>query len=49
MERVYKSMKFSGACSIALGVVIVIVGVVCGILAILNGAKLLKDKSKITF
>jgi hypothetical protein len=49
MERIYKSMKFSGASSIALGVVIICVGVVCGILAIINGAKLLKDKSNITF
>ena len=49
MERVYKSMRFSGASSIALGVVIISVGVICGILAILNGAKLLKDKSNIMF
>lgn len=49
MERIYKSMKHVGAGNIALGVIIMVVGVTVGIVAIISGAKLLKDKADITF
>ncbi|MCI8454749.1 MAG: hypothetical protein HFE84_09075 [Lachnospiraceae bacterium] len=49
MERIYKTMRNSGAASIALGVVVVTVGLAAGIVAIVNGALLLKRKSEITF
>lgn len=49
MEKVYKSMKHVGAGNIALGVVIMVVGVVVGIVSIATGAKLLKAKANITF
>lgn len=49
MERVYKTMRGSGSWSIALGVVVMSVGVVCGIMMIISGAKLLADKSKLIF
>ena len=39
MERIYKSMKSVGAGNIALGIIMIIIG----------GAKLLRDKSDITF
>lgn len=49
MERIYKSMKHVGAGNIALGVIIMVVGVTVGIVTIISGAKLLKDKADITF
>lgn len=49
MEKIYKSMKHVGAGNIALGVIIMVVGVTVGIITIISGAKLLKDKADITF
>ena len=49
MERVYKTMRNSGAASIAVGIVIATVGLTAGIIAIISGALLLKRKSDITF
>lgn len=48
-ENIYKTMKNTGACSIALGIIILTVGIATGIMAIVNGAILLKKKSAITF
>lgn len=48
-EKIYKTMKHTGACSIALGIVILTAGLATGIMAIVNGAILLKKKSTITF
>ena len=49
MEKVYRTMRNAGAMSIVLGIVITAVGLGAGILAIINGAVLLKRKSDITF
>lgn len=49
MEKVYKTMRNTGAGSIALGVIILVSGLVIGILSIVNGALLLKRKNDITF
>ena len=49
MEKVYKTMRNSGAVSIALGVIILVSGLIIGILSIVNGALLLKRKNDITF
>lgn len=49
MERVYKTMRNIGAGSIALGVIILVSGLIAGILSIVNGALLLKRKNDITF
>ncbi|MBR5267086.1 MAG: hypothetical protein IKU20_02680 [Lachnospiraceae bacterium] len=49
MERVYKTMRNSGAACIAVGIVIATVGLTTGIIAIVSGALLLKRKSDITF
>ena len=49
MERVYKTMRNTGAASIAVGIVIATVGLTAGIIAIISGALLLKRKSDITF
>ena len=49
MERIYKTMRNTGAASIAVGIVVASVGLAAGIIAIINGALLLKRKSEITF
>ena len=49
MEKVYKTMRNTGAGSIALGVIILVSGLIIGIPSIVNGALLLKRKNDITF
>ena len=49
MERVYKTMRNTGATSIAVGIVIATVGLTAGIIAIVSGALLLKRKGESTF
>ena len=49
MEKVYNTMRNTGAGSIALGVIILVSGLIVGILSIVNGALLLKRKNDITF
>lgn len=46
-EKVYKTMTGAGAGNIALGIVVLVTGIVSGILMIVNGARLLKRKSEI--
>ncbi len=48
-EKTYKTMKIAGAGNIALGIIILVTGVACGILAIINGAGLIRRKSDILF
>ena len=45
MERIYKTMTTTGAGSVALGIVVLVTGIV----AIVNGARLLKDRKRIIF
>ena len=49
MERVYKTMRKTGAGCIAIGVIIAVTGLTVGIISIINGALLLKRKSEIEF
>ena len=49
MERVYKTMRNTGAVCIAIGVIIAVTGLTVGIISIVNGALLLKRKSEIEF
>ena len=49
MEKSYKTMRHTGAASIAVGVIVASVGLAAGIIAIVNGALLLMRKSEITF
>ena len=46
-EKIYTTMASSGAGSLALGIVVLVTGLVTGILMIVNGARLLKRKSDI--
>ena len=49
MEKAYLAMNKSGTGSLVLGIIILVVGVTAGILSIVNGAVLLKNKKSITF
>lgn len=49
MEKVYNTMRWTGACSIALGIIVLVTGVAVGILSIVSGSVLLKRKSNIIF
>ena len=49
MERVYKTMKRAGVCSLILGIVILITGITTGILMIINGSRLIYQKKNILF
>lgn len=48
-EKIYKTMAGAGACSLAIGIMVLISGLVSGTLLIVSGAKLLKRKREITF
>ncbi len=49
MEKAYLTMKNSGAGSIAIGIIVLVVGITVGVLSIVSGANLLKHKREITF
>lgn len=49
MEKAYLTMKNSGAGNIAIGIIVLVVGVTVGVLSIVSGASLLKHKREITF
>ncbi len=49
MEKVYKTMRITGAASIAVGIIMIVVGVSTGIISIISGAILFKKKSELTF
>ena len=48
-EKIYKTMGSTGAANLAIGICILVGGIVSGILLIVNGARLLKHKGKIMF
>ncbi|MBS6642560.1 MAG: hypothetical protein KH366_03170 [Clostridiaceae bacterium] len=49
MEKVYKTMRNAGVCSIVVGIIILAAGIAAGTMSIISGAVLLKRKSNITF
>lgn len=49
MERAYKTMTSAGVASLVAGIVMAAVGLAAGIISIVNGARLLKDRRNITF
>ena len=49
MERIYKTMTTTGAGSVARGIVVLVTGIATGVVAIVNGARLLKDRKRIIF
>ncbi len=48
-EKIYKTMGRCGAWNIAIGVVMIVIGLAAGVISILNGAKLIKDKAGLMF
>lgn len=46
-HNIYKTMKSTGAGSLVLGILLIVVGLTFGILNIVNGARLLKGRTKI--
>lgn len=48
-EKIYKTMRGSGALNIVVGVIVFVIGAASGVLLIISGAKLLSGKSKILF
>ncbi len=48
-EKAYQTMKHGGAWNIVMGILILIFGVTVGIMSIVYGGKLLKNKSEIIF
>ena len=48
-ERVYKTLKKTGASNLVIGILIVCFGIAAGVTIIVNGAKLLARKSDILF
>ena len=49
MEKACKTMTSSGAANIAAGIVVIVAGVAAGVLTIINGARLLKNRNEIIF
>ncbi len=49
MEKAYKTMQNAGTGSIVLGIIMIVTGLTAGIITVINGARLLKNKNEITF
>ena len=48
-EKIYKTMSLAGAAGITVGIIVMVTGVATGIISIVSGAKLLKNKKGLTF
>lgn len=48
-EKAYKAMGNAGAANLAIGIVMIVVGVTCGVVLLISGAKLFKAKKGLTF
>lgn len=48
-EKAYKTMSSAGAASITIGIIMIAAGAAAGVIAIVNGARLLKNKKGLTF
>lgn len=48
-EKAYQTMKHAGAWGIVMGVLLMTAGVAIGVMSIIYGSKLLKNKSEIIF
>ncbi|MDE6435657.1 MAG: hypothetical protein K2L07_15695 [Lachnospiraceae bacterium] len=48
-EKVYKTMKTVGAWNIVFGVFLIVAGVTIGVIQLVHGGKLLKEKKEILF
>ena len=48
-EKIFKIMNTIGAGNVAIGIILVVVGLATGIISIISGVKLLKEKKNIIF
>ena len=48
-EKAYKTMRWVGNANIAVGIVVIAIGLAAGILTIVGGSRLLKNKNELTF
>ena len=48
-EKAYKTMGLTGAANIAIGIVMMVVGVAAGVVAVIGGARLLKNREGLMF
>ena len=48
-EKAYKAMGSAGAGSILISVIMIVVGVAAGVISIVSGARLLKEKNGLIF
>ena len=48
-EKIYRTMGLSGAASIAIGIVVAVIGIASGVVSIVSGCALLKRRKNITF
>ena len=48
-EISYKTMSSCGAGALTFGIIMMVAGLVCGIIAVVSGARLLHDKKEIMF
>ena len=49
MERLYKKLGLAGGAGIAVGIVVLVIGVTAGVISIITGAAVLKNRDDITF
>ena len=49
MEKVYKLLKRAGGANIAIGVLLIVIGITLGVLNIVTGSSLLKNRRNILF
>ncbi len=48
-EKAYKTMNFAGAAGVTIGIVMIVTGLAAGIIAVVSGVRLLRDKKGLTF
>ena len=48
-EKAYKTMTMAGVSNIFVGISITVIGIAAGVMTIINGARLIKDKKGLTF
>ncbi len=49
MEKAYKTMTSSSVMNITVGIIMIVAGLTAGIITVVNGARLLKDRHEMTF
>ena len=48
-EKAYKTMTMAGISNIAIGIIVAVIGIAAGVMTIVTGARLIKDKKGLTF